>query len=266
MAESFVVYIDESGDEGFAFAESSGQGSSRWFVLSAVITRASADLETVRLVDEVRNTLGKEQRIPLHFRNLKHEHRVPFVARIAEARVRVVSVLVHKPSLQEPETFQARYVLYKYATRYLLERVSWCCRDNRLPKDSGDGSAKVVFSNRAGMSYADIREYLDYLEKRTGFLDVRIEWDVIKPDQVKAYPHGERMGLQIADAVASSFYKGVEAYPFGFTEPRYARILKPVVYQHRGRYLGNGLKFWPQDAHVLEQTQAGLEWINEVYT
>ena len=38
MSASFVVYVDESGDEGFSF----GQGSSDWFVLSAVITRAAS--------------------------------------------------------------------------------------------------------------------------------------------------------------------------------------------------------------------------------
>ena len=38
MSASFVVYVDESGGEGFSF----GQGSSDWFVLSAVITRAAS--------------------------------------------------------------------------------------------------------------------------------------------------------------------------------------------------------------------------------
>jgi hypothetical protein len=36
MTTSFVAYIDESGDEGFKFLPNE-QGSSRWFVLSALL-------------------------------------------------------------------------------------------------------------------------------------------------------------------------------------------------------------------------------------
>jgi hypothetical protein len=43
MAATFVVYIDESGDEGFAFSE----GSSEWFILSGVVTRKAKDLATL---------------------------------------------------------------------------------------------------------------------------------------------------------------------------------------------------------------------------
>lgn len=47
---TFIAYVDESGDEGFSF----GRGSSDWFVLAAVITKQNNDLETVKLVDRVR--------------------------------------------------------------------------------------------------------------------------------------------------------------------------------------------------------------------
>ena len=58
MTCSFVVSIDESGDEGFA------TGSSEWFVLSAVVTRKCNDLEAVKLVDRVRTLLGRPPRSP----------------------------------------------------------------------------------------------------------------------------------------------------------------------------------------------------------
>jgi hypothetical protein len=60
---SFVVYVDESGDEGFAFKEPY-TGSSHWFVLSAVVTHKCLDLETVKLVDEVRQHLCYKRRQP----------------------------------------------------------------------------------------------------------------------------------------------------------------------------------------------------------
>ncbi len=261
---SFKVYIDESGDEGFAF-KAPRIGSSQWFVLSAVITRWEIDLETVRLVDTVRQILRKKPRQPLHFQSMKHEHRLPYVDQIAQARLRTVSVLVHKPSLKEPETFKGRFVLYYYTARYLLERVSWFCRDHRVSNDTGDGSALIIFSNRGGMSYAELCAYLKKLEARSQLGDVRVDWSVVRPDQITAVNHEKLMGLQIADAVASGFYFGVQPTPLGFTEPRYAQMLKPVVYHHSGEHLGYGLKFWPRETTELLQKEPTLSWVNQTY-
>ncbi len=53
MHSSFIAYIDESGDEGFHFKDD-GRGSSRWFVLSAVVFRRTeeraGDIERLRAV------------------------------------------------------------------------------------------------------------------------------------------------------------------------------------------------------------------------
>ena len=58
MPSSFVTYIDESGDEGFVF-NPDGSGSSRWFVISAVVFRKANDLQSVACLKEVRGLLGK---------------------------------------------------------------------------------------------------------------------------------------------------------------------------------------------------------------
>ncbi len=245
---SFVIYIDESGDEGFSF----GNGSSDWFVLSAVVTHRPVDLQTVKLVDTVRKQLGKPDKKPLHFRDLRHEHRLPFLGAIAGADLRALSILIHKPSLKEPEKFQERYRLYFYAVRLLLERASWYCRDHRPVHDIGDGSADVVFSNRSGMSYSEMRTYLDLLREQKDTRDVRIDWSTIRTDQITAYSAGRRMGLQIADAVAGSFYYAVEPSQYGYTEDRYVKLLKPIVYHRHGRSLGYGVKFWPREAELPE--------------
>jgi len=261
MNPTFVVYVDESGDEGFAF----GKGSPDWFVLSAAITRKAKDLRVVKLVDRVRSQLGRPDKTALHFRDLKHEQRLPFVAEIAKADLRTVTVLVHKPSLKEPEKFQERYRLYFYAVRYLLERVSWYCRDHRTPHDAGDGSADLVFSNRSGMSYEEMKKYLKYLEANTGLFEVRIEWSVIKTEQIAAFSAGKRMGLLIADAVAGSFFYAVQPTQHGFTEGRYARMLKPVVYHREGRHLGYGLKFWPREVDEMLKSEEQIGWAKAIY-
>ena len=90
-------------------------------------------------------------------------HRVGFQP---ESPERTISVLIHKPSIKEPEKFQSeKFPLYRYATRYLLERVSWFCRDQRI-EGEGDCRADLIFSNRSIMSYEDLRSYLRLLKNQ----------------------------------------------------------------------------------------------------
>lgn len=261
MSASFRVYVDESGDEGFAF----GEGSSEWFVLSAIITHMADDLDAVKVVDVVRQRLGRPEKKPLHFRDLRHEHRLVYVDEIARRPLKVASVLVHKPSLNEPEKFGERYRLYFYTARYLLDRVSWCCRDHRHAGDAGDGTADIAFSNRSSMSYQELRAYVNALDAQTSMFDVRVDWSVIRADQIWAFTPGRLMGLQVADALAGSFFYATQASQYGFTEDRYARMLKPVVYHHRGRYLGYGIKLWPREVEARLGGEERLAWIRQEY-
>ena len=243
---SYRVYIDESGDEGFVF-NPDGTGSSRWFVLSAVVVRKKNDLTLVRLLEQVRSLLGKAQRKELHFRDLKHEQRVPYVKQITTAAVKTVSVLIYKPSIREPEKFQSeKFLLYRYATRFLLERVSWLCRDSHT-QGEGSGKADIVFSNRSIMSYEDLTGYLQLLKTKSDPMDVRIDWNIIEPGNVSAVDHSKLAGLQVADAVASSLFYAVNVNRYGDVEDRYARLLLPLCYRHKGLAIGYGLKFWPED-------------------
>ena len=78
MKPEYVVYVDESGDEGFKFLDGE-LGSSRWFVLSAVVVRKLNDMQLVRVAKEARKILKKPDKYALHFRQLRHEMRIPYV-------------------------------------------------------------------------------------------------------------------------------------------------------------------------------------------
>lgn len=256
---SFRVYVDESGDEGFIFKER-GQGSSRWLVLSAVVTRRERDGEVVSLMDTVRELLQRPHRQQVHFVKLSHAQKIAYAREVGKARIRTISVLVHKPSIQEPETFQARkHRLYRYATRLLLERVSWLCRDHRIA-EKGDGFAEIIFSNRGQMSYDDLRRYLNVLRDKQG---VQVDWSAIDAERVRAVQHAQMAGLQVADAVASSAFAAVNANQFGDTEHRYLLELLPVTYRYRGRISGYGVKFWPGDLAALEMKDPRLSKLAE---
>ncbi|MBK6960655.1 MAG: DUF3800 domain-containing protein [Gammaproteobacteria bacterium] len=253
MKSSFVVYIDESGDEGFVF-NADGSGSSRWFVLSAAVIRQANDLQMVSCLKAVREVLKKPPKTPLHFVDLKHEQRVPYIRRVGELSMRTVNVLVYKPLINEPEKFQnTKYLLYRYATRMLLERVSWLCRDQRRAGE-GDGFAEIIFSNRSNMSYEDIRDYLRLLlrQSEANPQKVQIDRTVIDPARIRSVEHSKLAGLQVADAVASGFNFAVKVNRYGETEPAYSGHLKKTLYRHPSQSMGYGIKVWPEDYETIK--------------
>jgi hypothetical protein len=253
MKSSFIAYVDESGDEGFVF-HPDGSGSSRWFVLSAAVIRQTNDLQMVSCLNEVRQVLQKPPKTPLHFVDLKHEQRVPYVRRVGTLPMRTVSVLVHKPHINEPEKFQnTKYLLYRYATRLLMERISWLCRDQRQ-EGQGDGTAEIIFSNRSNMSYEEIRDYLRRLIKQSEADPQKIQIDptVIDPNRIRAVEHSKLAGLQVADAVASGFHFALKVNRYGETETGYLPHLKNSIYRHKGIAMGYGMKLWPEDLTTIK--------------
>src|SRR5262249_31487337 len=127
------------------------------------------------------------------------------------------------------------------------ERMSWYCRDtHRAGGIGGDSKGKIIFSNRNALSLDQLGDYLVKLFNGPAFIDnseVKIHWNSLSAE-FETYSHGKRAGLQLADAVASSFFRAVEPL-YGFTEPRYAQMLRPVAYNHYGNYLSYGVKIFP---------------------
>jgi hypothetical protein len=216
--------------------------------------RKTNALQMVSCLKQVREVLQKDPKTPLHFVDLKHEQRIPYIRRVGELPIRTVNVLVYKPLIAEPEKFQnTKYLLYRYATRLLLERVSWLCRDHRHTGE-GDGSAEVIFSNRSNMSYEDIREYLKLLlaQAETDPQKVQIDRTVIDPNRIRSVEHSKLAGLQVADAVASGFHFALKVNRYGETEPSYLPHLKKTIYRHKDKAVGYGLKVWPEDFTTIK--------------
>jgi hypothetical protein len=254
MKPSFITYIDESGDEGFVFKPDGG-GSSRWFVISAAVIRQADDLQLVSCLKEVRAVLKKPSKTPLHFVDLKHEQRIPYIRRVGDLPIRTVSVAVYKPLIAEPEKFQnEKYLLYRYATRLLLERVSWLCRDHHRANE-GNGFTDIIFSNRSNMSYDEIKDYLRLILKQAenNPQQVQISRTIIDPDRIQSVEHSKLAGLQVADAVASGIHFALKVNRYGETEPAYLSHLKKTIYRHREVSLGYGIKVWPEDLEAVKK-------------
>lgn len=187
---------------------------------------------------------------------MKHEQRVALARLIGQMPSRTISVLIHKPSIPEPELFQREaYALYRYASRLLLERVSWLCRDHR----KNDGRVELIYSNRSAMSYDELRTYLERLKADSAQKDVRIDWSVIEPTKVRAVNHDQLAGLQLADAVATSAYYAVTPNIYGDIEERYLRLIAPTIYRHQRRAEGYGLKFWVEERGVIARVMTAID-------
>ncbi len=264
MGASFVTYIDESGDEGFKFRRrTEEQASSDWFVLAAFITVKRSDLQVVRVIDTVRREFRLRAQDHVHWKKLKHLEKLRFAQVVVPLQTKVTAVCVHKPSLLAPQKFQDGYRLYFYAVRCLLERVSWLTRDMHDPaRRDGDGTTELVFSNRQGMPYEQMRDYLRLLaqQQRAGH-DIRIEFDRIPVARFRTQAPGTSMGLQLADAAAGAFFNALERDRFGNTEPRYLQTLSPLLYRHEDNVHGYGLKIMPTQALPGLKQETSLGWL-----
>ena len=165
----FVTYIDESGDEGFVF-NPDGSGSSRWFVYCRrLLLRRINDLQMVECLREARKVLGKGAEDAVAFRR--------FEARGSEFRTSDgweiwISELSTLPFTNlrsgNGQRFKAiRICFIAIPTRFLVERLSWLLSRSSTGTPGQNRFTEVIFSDRANMSYEDIRDYLRRLVRQS---------------------------------------------------------------------------------------------------
>lgn len=254
MSHTFIAYIDEAGDDGLSghYRQPGGRGgSSHWLSLGVVVWRLSRDLDAVRWGKKIASQLPQQKRNKiLHFANLDHSQRVMAINELSGKPFRSITVLANK-TIVAPGVFTEKNQLYFYLCRYLIERISWLCRDMRPVAPDGDGRVKIVFARRGGMSYSDFRLYLENL-KTSAAQDIRIHWPVIDFEAIEAFDQVERFGLQIADLVTLGMNVAVEPDYYGNTERRFASILRPNVYSRNENFLSYGAKLVPSDDRIVQ--------------
>lgn len=253
MNHSFIAYIDESGDDGLHdYREPSGRGgATTWLVISACVCRYQHYAEAPAWRDEILTKIGKKNGRELHFRNLNHQQKVVAAQYLASKKIRCINVMSNKLTIPVG-TYTQKNQLYHYLTRYLIERVSWFCRDYRQFVPEGDGSVKIIFSRRGGMSYPDFQKYLHHLKEDP---TVRVHWPVIDIDGVSALDHARCAALQLGDSIASAFASAVEPNFYGNCELQYAETLKPVTYRYNAKFLSYGVKLVPCPEMAMSEQQ-----------
>lgn len=149
MAHSFVAYIDESGDDGLKnYREPGGRGgASKWLIISACVFRQTNDLEAVRWRDEICAQMPDRKIRNIHFADLNHGQKLAACKILAKKPVRTINIIANKPIIPDG-IYAEKNQLYFYLTRFLIERISWLCRDMRPNVPEGDGRVRITFSRR----------------------------------------------------------------------------------------------------------------------
>lgn len=256
---SFVAYIDESGKDDFNY------NSDEWFVLSAFIVRKSDDLNLVKVRDEIAKSINSKDRC-IHMKNIRTEDCKRFITKsVGEINnVAFISILANKfYFMDNNKIFDKKDKYYWEVAKYLIERVSQYCSKARGTIQEGNGTVKIIFSNRGGLDYKDFQEYLfqiqrhDYAKKTNepNKFEDSIKWDAIDIYNVEAMSHKKRAGLQLVDTVAYSFFKSVQKNKFKMVNVEYVKLLKNNTYKSKNGYLGRGIKIIPNPEKLKLECQ-----------
>jgi len=268
----YVTYIDEAGDDGLrAVKPLSRPGSSEWLILSAVVIRAENQSKVADWTEQIKAEFRNHQRSDIHFSGLNPAKRKRACEMMAELDARYFVVASNKKNMQGYTNpfagkIPSRNWFYCWMTRLLLERVTKFVLDKSIAEHGEAKKLRIEYSARGGLSYSQMHAYYEWmkLKKHNPFLPWgRIAWEVMDPALMYIYPHLEREGLQLADVVASAFFKACDKHDTGACDPTFAKILKPRMGREpdkrRGQISGFGVKLMPSMRKAkLDPDQAAI--------
>lgn len=216
MEPIFHVYIDEAGDPGVKAKVTDKPTTTDWFVLSAVVVRASRDTDVTDWVSDMIEAVRGRGTNGIHYRNLSDPNRLRVSRMLGRKPVRIFTVASQKDSMRKHQNAKLGRAndreFYNWCLRLLLERVTeWCywkCSSENLEI----APARIIFSERGGHDYDALKIYLERLRAQTltGNLVLKkrgIAPGIIYPDLCKVSPHAKIAGLQLADIAASAYFQ-----------------------------------------------------------
>lgn len=237
---SFVLYIDEAGDDGLkSFKPEDPRGCTEWLCLAGYLVRSDVDTRLPDLHAELRKHIGATQADALHYRNLSDKKRLAACKFLSTSPARIFVLCSYKRTLQHhrndrvvASTGGSSQFLYNWLSRLLLERATEFVVEDPSYK-AQKGFLKVVFSHRGGHRFGQMKAYIEQLKaqaigKTTWLKRREIRPEVLRFQHIVSVPHYQLAGLQFADVVASAFYQGLDCTTSRWSiEPAVA--LSPLV-------------------------------------
>lgn len=260
----YSAYIDESGCDGFDFAN----GSTDFLVLGAVIARSAGLAQFDEAMVKARVAARKPDYWQFGtFKDLKSAgaQRWALAKALAGLKCQVVAVAVHKNSLTEAGWQQNKDDLYFQASKFLLERISWSVRDVNAVKAENDPRCRIVFSRRGRLRYDQLAAYMETLKADPAKYSTAADWNHLDPALVTDEPHDNANPLHIAaDHFSAAIGNALNLQQAGLLDmfdDRYARLWADRFYKSNGRVVGNGLKVWPNEGYTLLRNDPRGQWL-----
>jgi hypothetical protein len=263
----YIAYIDESGDFGLRnVAPIDRRGASEWLVLSAVVIRAEVEPKIVEGLRLLRIAAKNTQSSDLHFRNLTDRQKRVVCAGLAAMDVRLFVIISNKRNMRRHKNELAAFVsntrswFYWWMCRLLLERVTEFCERRNERTKTPNVKVRLELSRRNYLRYQELSGYLTrlWLKDQAGELIVykRVpKWPLLDFNQIFAFDHGSRAGLQLADVVASSFFQAVNREATVTANSEFAEALRERVWskgpRENPRWLDEGFTLFPHTLSAL---------------
>lgn len=269
-AYHYVAYIDESGEPGLTRVKPLDQnGSSEWLILSAVVIQVEHENQTGNWISEILRRINSRHRTDVHFSELEPRDRVIAASGLLPYPMRCFVVCSNKKNMKgyrnpRPEKMANVDWFYAWMTRVILERVTHFVAMRSKEKFNEVKRVKIVFSERGGLSVSQMGAYYSWIEPQSKNKNLvlpwgDLQWETLSLHLLKVKPHQRTPGLQLADIVASSFFKACDKYDTGECDSLCARILYPRMARFpdwTGRFSGYGVKLLPNLAQAkLEKDQ-----------
>lgn len=256
---SFIAYIDESGSEGGI----GKVGASEFLIISAVIVREMSAQSVTDVWDLARRYAKKPPEWDWKsFKDISSAHHKFLISRlIADLPIKIVAVFAHKPTVQYFGAKGKYGDLYFYLSHLLLERISWVCRDNFEYLPYGDGTPKIIFSERANLTMTNFGDYVRRIKCGETRYQSFAAWDFVDLNNIHTRPHRLCDGLRIADFVASSFGSAVEYKQHDLKDDRFIVAMKRKIYCPNRRIISNGVKLLPPECEGEIPLEPRMKWL-----
>jgi hypothetical protein len=256
----YVAYIDESGDPSVRRVKPiDNPGSSEWMTVSAVVIRAENERHTAPWVSAILAKMESPQMQKLHFCKLSHWRKQVVCEEIAKLPVRCFVLCSNKKNVRgwnNPFAAQvpSKNWFYCWMTRVLLEKVTHFVAADSQARFGEIKKIKIVYSRAGGLSYPQMTAYYEWMRPKAKANNQYLKhgdmvYETISPHLLEVRDDKTEPALQLADAVASAFFKACDKYDTGGCDPAYAIALTKRMGacpdKKDGMISGYGLKLLP---------------------
>ena len=257
----YIAYIDEAGDDGLTTVRPiDPKGSSEWLIMGAVVIDVSRIAEAGQWVTGILGSLEHYKLPHLHFNNTNIKDGRHVCEIMADLPIRCFVVASNKKNMKGyfnpfAASIPANNWFYCWLTRLLLERVTYFALQKSIADHGRPHPLRIEFSERGRFHYGQLFEYYDWLQTQSeggkNALPLGdLSWEVMNRQHFRVRRNENRPGLQLADVVASAFYRACDLHSLSECDPECAKLLEPRMARNpdsaTGDLHGFGVKLMPK--------------------